>query len=412
MASSILLAAIAAKRQESWVEELLGYEVDVEGLKFKLLSKKTAAADKIDADKQKDFDKKKAMQEAAQILENASTRRFTEACEEIGDLAFSNDELVFRRQAFHDAKLSSLIVAFASEYLDEKVHNNVDYIAESYVCDVICKAFFNMSVFYAKQNARLNREIFDETVHCDKSEGFTQQLFESGAGPVIIKILAKHFDNIEVANSVCGTIANIAFDNCNDFKRYFGQSGSDSSSCEFLVKALRCHMKIQYTVDRILSAIWALSDSIDNSIAFGQAGACEILIEVMCRYFTQYDIMRIVVLAVGLLANGNQDNQLKLGQSSCCELLKAALDRYIEYDTISIHACNSILALAPCERNKNTFNDIRVLDSMRNAMNRYPSEIHHPYHQTLAILRYQNILEDPNTYNSGKIPPTKTRDKA
>ena len=62
---------------------------------------------KIEAEKQKDFDEKKAMQEAAQILENASTRRFTEACEEIGDLAFSNDELVFRRQAFHDAKLYS-----------------------------------------------------------------------------------------------------------------------------------------------------------------------------------------------------------------------------------------------------------------------------------------------------------------
>ena len=47
MASSILLAAIAAKRQEFWVEELLGYEVDVDALKVKLLSKKIAITDKI-----------------------------------------------------------------------------------------------------------------------------------------------------------------------------------------------------------------------------------------------------------------------------------------------------------------------------------------------------------------------------
>ncbi len=313
------------------------------------------------------------------MLLSGVVRDAISACEAVADQAFSPEENDNRRSKFLYENIHEKICKFGMAYLNEATHSEVDYIAEADVCFQISRAFVNLSIFFIDQNDS-TREIYKENQidHGNPSE----KLFESDVIPLLHKILLKFEDNIEICKVTCQAIRNLCFGH-NGFRISFGSLGT----CELLSRILIRFSSLPTVVEPCAAAIGALACLRENASRFGEAGTCELLVRLLCDYIDNYSVVLSITYSIAPLCHENDSNQFTCGRAGSCEALLSILEKYIEFKPVSMNTVAAIHELAYCPRNRNTFNDIRILPLMKKAKDLFSDVCYHSYYQTKVLLR-------------------------
>ena len=76
----------------------------------------------------------------------------------------------------------------------------------------------------------------------------------------------------------------------------------------------------------MVTAIGALAESYDNRYRFGDTKTCEVIIDILCHYYSSNErIATVCFIAMANLCVNHDGNKTRFGTSKCCEALVQAL---------------------------------------------------------------------------------------
>jgi hypothetical protein len=213
--------------------------------------------------------------------------------------------------------------------------------------------------------------------------------------PVIMRALRNHPDDVDLEASVCELISIMASGE-EQSRLEFGEAGA----CELVVEIMRAYPDDVGIQGSCCEAIGFLAQRCgENSERLLQAGACELVPAAMLQYPDDETTQSDGLLAIGSLSSRGVDPFVEagvaLGEAGACEAMMKAVFAFDKNETVLSRALDALPLLAPCSpENRTKLGEAGACRFVSNALRSIPDD---PAIQQLGCGLVAMLGEDNST---------------